>query len=392
METKTPKFDYSDIHWQNNGKIKLCIIVGTRPEIIRLAAVISKCRKYFDVILAHTGQNYDYNLNGIFFRDLKLAEPEVYMDAVGDDLGATCGNIINCSYKLFAATKPDAVLVLGDTNSCLSVIGAKRLHIPIFHMEAGNRCKDECLPEETNRRIVDIISDVNMAYSEHARRYLADCGLPKERTYVTGSPMAEVLRANFAKIEASDVLERLGLEKGRYILLSAHREENLDEEDRFFALMAAVNALAETYGKPILYACHPRARQILALRDVRLHPLVRVHPPLGFHDYNQLQLHAYCVLSDSGTLPEESSFFRGQGLSFPAVCLRTSTERPEALERGAFLLAGVQVDQVLAAVKTAVAMGEGQDWGTMAEDYRNGKISDQVASIIQSYAGLFSGK
>ena len=315
MELKTPKFDYSDVKWQENGKIKLCIVVGTRPEIIRLAAVINKCRQYFDVILAHTGQNYDYNLNGVFFKDLKLADPEVYMDAVGDDLGATCGNIINCSYKLFNQTKPDAVLVLGDTNSCLSVIGAKRLHIPIFHMEAGNRCKDECLPEETNRRIVDIISDVNLAYSEHARRYLAECGLPRERTYVTGSPMAEVLHKNLAEIKASDVHQRLGLEKGKYILLSAHREENIDTERNFFSLFTAINKMAEKFDMPILYSCHPRSQNRLQTSGFQLDPRVKVQQPLGFHDYNCLQMNAFCVVSDSGTLPEESSFYASIGLS-----------------------------------------------------------------------------
>ena len=338
---KTPKFDYSDIHWKENGKLKLCIVVGTRPEIIRLAAVITKCRQYFDVILAHTGQNYDYNLNGIFFRDLKLAEPEVYMDAVGDDLGATCGNIINCSYKLFAQTNPDAVLVLGDTNSCLSVIGAKRLHIPIFHMEAGNRCKDECLPEETNRRIVDIISDVNLAYSEHARRYLAECGLPKERTYVTGSPMAEVLHQNLAEIEASDIHKRLGLEKGKYILLSAHREENIDTEKNFRSLFNAVNAMAAKYDMPVLYSCHPRSRKRLEQSGFKLDPRVIQHEPLGFHDYNCLQMNAFAVVSDSGTLPEESSFFTSVGRPFPAICIRTSTERPEALDKACFILAEI---------------------------------------------------
>ena len=344
---KTPKFDYSDIHWKENGKLKLCIVVGTRPEIIRLAAVITKCRQYFDVILAHTGQNYDYNLNGIFFRDLKLAEPEVYMDAVGDDLGATCGNIINCSYKLFAQTKPDAVLVLGDTNSCLSVIGAKRLHIPIFHMEAGNRCKDECLPEETNRRIVDIISDVNLAYSEHARRYLAECGLPKERTYVTGSPMAEVLHQNLAEIEASDIHKRLGLEKGKYILLSAHREENIDTEKNFRSLFNAVNAMAAKYDMPVLYSCHPRSRKRLEQSGFKLDPRVIRHEPLGFHDYNCLQMNAFAVVSDSGTLPEESSFFTSVGHPFPAICIRTSTERPEALDKACFILAGIDERSLL---------------------------------------------
>lgn len=351
---KTPKFDYSDIHWKENGKLKLCIVVGTRPEIIRLAAVITKCRKYFDGILAHTGQNYDYNLNGIFFRDLKLAEPEVYMDAVGDDLGATCGNIINCSYKLFAQTKPDAVLVLGDTNSCLSVIGAKRLHIPIFHMEAGNRCKDECLPEETNRRIVDIISDVNLAYSEHARRYLADCGLPKERTYVTGSPMAEVLHNNLAEIEASDVHKRLGLKKGKYILLSAHREENIDTEKNFLSLFNAINKLAEKYDMPILYSCHPRSRNRLASSGFKLDPRVIQHEPLGFHDYNCLQMNAFAVVSDSGTLPEESSFFTSVGHPFPAICIRTSTERPESLDKAGFILSGIDTNGLLQSVETAV--------------------------------------
>ena len=351
---KTPKFDYSDIHWKENGKLKLCIVVGTRPEIIRLAAVITKCRQYFDVILAHTGQNYDYNLNGIFFRDLKLAEPEVYMDAVGDDLGATCGNIINCSYKLFAQTKPDAVLVLGDTNSCLSVIGAKRLHIPIFHMEAGNRCKDECLPEETNRRIVDIISDVNLAYSEHARRYLADCGLPKERTYVTGSPMAEVLHNNLAEIEASDVHKRLGLEKGKYILLSAHREENIDTKKNFLSLFNAINELAEKYDMPILYSCHPRSRNRLAASGFKLDPRVIQHEPLGFHDYNCLQMNAFAVVSDSGTLPEESSFFTSVGHPFPAICIRTSTERPESLDKAGFILSGIDTKGLLQSVETAV--------------------------------------
>ena len=328
MAVKTPKFDYSDVKWQKNGKLKLIIIVGTRPEIIRLAAVINKCRKYFDVILAHTGQNYDYNLNGVFFKDLKLKDPEVYMDAVGDDLGATCGNIINCSYKLFVQTKPEGVLVLGDTNSCLSVIGAKRLHIPIFHMEAGNRCKDECLPEETNRRIVDIISDVNMAYSEHARRYLAECGLPRERTYVTGSPMAEVLRMNLEKIQKSDVLERFGLEKDKYILLSAHREENIDSEKNFLSLFTAINALAEKYDMPILYSCHPRSKNRLEKSGFKLDPRVRVNEPLGFNDYNKLQVNALAIVSDSGTLPEESSFYLSIGHPIAAVCIRTSTERP----------------------------------------------------------------
>ena len=388
METKTPKFDYSDIHWQNNGKIKLCIIVGTRPEIIRLAAVISKCRKYFDVILAHTGQNYDYNLNGIFFRDLKLAEPEVYMDAVGDDLGATCGNIINCSYKLFAATKPDAVLVLGDTNSCLSVIGAKRLHIPIFHMEAGNRCKDECLPEETNRRIVDIISDVNLCYSEHARRYLMECGLPKERTFVTGSPMAEVLHANLDKIEASNVHQRLGLTKGQYILLSAHREENIDTDRNFVQLFTAVNAMAEKYDMPILYSCHPRSRKRLEATGFQLDTRVIAHEPLGFLDYNCLQMNAFAVVSDSGTLPEESSFFLSVGKPFPAVSIRTSTERPEALDAGCFVLAGIDADSLLQAVEMAVGMQRAECFGTPVAGYTAENVSMKVARIIQSYTGI----
>ena len=387
MEQKHPKFDYSDIKWQDNGKLKLCIIVGTRPEIIRLAAVINKCRRYFDVILAHTGQNYDYNLNGIFFRDLKLAEPEVYMDAVGDDLGATCGNIINCSYKLFAQTRPDAVLVLGDTNSCLSVIGAKRLHIPIFHMEAGNRCKDECLPEETNRRIVDIISDVNLAYSEHARRYLAECGLPRERTYVTGSPMAEVLHENLKEIEASDVHRRLGLEKGKYILLSAHREENIDTEKNFLSLFNAINEMAEKYDMPILYSCHPRSRHRLEASGFQLDRRVIRQEPLGFHDYNCLQMNAFAVVSDSGTLPEESSFFTSVGHPFPAVCIRTSTERPEALDKGCFILAGISRGGVEQAVETAVAMNENGDLGIPVPYYVE-DVSTKVVKIIQSYVGV----
>lgn len=374
--------------FKNNGKLKLLIIVGTRPEIIRLAAVISKCRKYFDVILAHTGQNYDYNLNGIFFRDLKLAEPEVYMDAVGDDLGATCGNIINCSYKLFAATKPDAVLVLGDTNSCLSVIGAKRLHIPIFHMEAGNRCKDECLPEETNRRIVDIISDVNLAYSEHARRYLAECGLPRERTYVTGSPMAEVLHQNLTEIEASDVHERLGLKKGHYILLSAHREENIDTEKNFFSLFNAINAMAEKYDMPILYSCHPRSRHRLEATGFKLDPRVQVQQPLGFHDYNCLQMNAFAVVSDSGTLPEESSFFTSVGHPFPAVCIRTSTERPESLDKAGFILSGIDTKGLLQSVDTAVELVKNGDYGTPVPDYTDENVSTKVVKIIQSYVGV----
>lgn len=385
MELRT---DYSDIHFADNGKLKLLIIVGTRPEIIRLAAVINKTRQYFDVLLAHTGQNYDYNLNGIFFRDLKLKEPEVYMNAVGDDLGATCGNIINASYKLMVATKPDAVLVLGDTNSCLSVIAAKRLHIPIFHMEAGNRCKDECLPEETNRRIVDIISDVNLAYSEHARRYLADCGLPKERTYVTGSPMAEVLHENLAEIEASDIHQRLGLEKGKYILLSAHREENIDTEKNFLSLFTAINRMAEKYDMPILYSCHPRSRNRLAASGFQLDSRVIQHEPLGFHDYNCLQMHAFAVVSDSGTLPEESSFFTSVGHPFPAICIRTSTERPEALDKACFILAGIDTTSLLQAVDTAVAMNQNNDYGIPVPDYVEESVSTKVVKIIQSYTGV----
>ncbi len=380
--------DYSNIHFADNGKLKLLIIVGTRPEIIRLAAVINKCRKYFDVLLAHTGQNYDYNLNGIFFRDLKLTDPEVYMDAVGEDLGATMGNIIDCSYKLMVETKPDAVLVLGDTNSCLSVIGAKRLHIPIFHMEAGNRCKDECLPEETNRRIVDIISDVNMAYSEHARRYLADTGLPKERTFVTGSPMAEVLHENLAEIEASDVHNRLGLEKGHYILLSAHREENIDTEKNFTSLFSAINKMAEKYDMPVLYSCHPRSRKRLEQSGFKLDPRVIQHEPLGFHDYNCLQMNAFAVVSDSGTLPEESSFFTSVGHSFPAVCIRTSTERPEALDKGCFIIAGINEKSLLQAVDTAVEMNRNGDYGIPVPDYVEENVSTKVVKIIQSYTGI----
>ena len=380
--------DYSGVRFADNGKLKLLIIVGTRPEIIRLAAVIAKCRQYFDTILAHTGQNYDYNLNGIFFRDLKLAEPEVYMDAVGDDLGSTCGNIINCSYKLMVQTRPDAVLVLGDTNSCLSVIGAKRLHIPIFHMEAGNRCKDECLPEETNRRIVDIISDVNLAYSEHARRYLADCGLPKERTYVTGSPMAEVLHNNLAEIESSDVHKRLGLEKGHYILLSAHREENIDTEKNFLSLFNAINAMAEKYDMPILYSCHPRSRNRLASSGFKLDRRVIPHEPLGFHDYNCLQMNAFAVVSDSGTLPEESSFFTSVGHPFPAVCIRTSTERPEALDKACFILSGIDEKGLLQSVDTAVELVRNQDYGTPVPDYTDENVSTKVVKIIQSYVGV----
>ncbi len=376
------------LEFKNNGKLKLLIIVGTRPEIIRLAAVIKKCRKYFDTILAHTGQNYDYNLNGVFFKDLGLDDPEVYMDAVGNDLGETMGNIIAKSYQLMAEIKPDAVLVLGDTNSCLSVIGAKRLHIPIFHMEAGNRCKDECLPEETNRRIVDIISDVNMAYSEHARRYLADCGLPKERTYVTGSPMAEVLRDNFESIEKSDIHKRLGLEKGKYILLSAHREENIDTEKNFVSLFTAINKMAEKYDMPILYSCHPRSRKRLESSGFKLDKRVIQHEPLGFHDYNCLQMNAFAVVSDSGTLPEESSFFTSVGKPFPAVCIRTSTERPEALDKACFVLAGITGDSLLQAVETAVEMNKNGDFGTPVPDYTDENVSTKVVKIIQSYTNV----
>ena len=382
------KLDYSDIKFKDNGKLKLLIIVGTRPEIIRLAAVINKCRQYFDTILAHTGQNYDYNLNGVFFKDLKLADPDVYMDAVGDDLGATVGNIINCSYKLMTEIKPDALLILGDTNSCLSAISAKRLHIPIFHMEAGNRCKDECLPEETNRRIVDIISDVNLAYSEHARRYLAECGFPKERTYVTGSPMAEVLHQNLAEIEASDVLDRLGLEPRKYILLSAHREENIDTEKNFTSLFTAINKLAEKYDMPILYSCHPRSRKRLEATGFKLDERVRMNQPLGFHDYNKLQMNAYAVVSDSGTLPEESSFFTSVGHPFPAVCIRTSTERPEALDKACFILAGIDENSLLQAVTTAVDMCDNGDNGIPVSDYVEENVSTKVVKIIQSYTGV----
>lgn len=385
METR---FDYSNVKWQENGKLKLLIIVGTRPEIIRLAAVINKCRKYFDCILAHTGQNYDYNLNGVFFKDLKLAEPEVYMGAVGDDLGSTMGNIINCAYKLMCQIKPDALLILGDTNSCLSAISAKRLHIPIFHMEAGNRCKDECLPEETNRRIVDIISDVNLAYSEHARRYLADCGLPKERTYVTGSPMAEVLHQNLAEIEASNIHTRLGLEKGKYILLSAHREENIDTEKNFLSLFNAINALAEKYDMPILYSCHPRSRNRLKTSGFKLDKRVIQHEPLGFHDYNCLQMNAFAVVSDSGTLPEESSFFTSVGHPFPAVCIRTSTERPEALDKACFFIAGIDEKSLLQAITTAVDMNQNGDYGIPVPDYIEENVSTKVVKIIQSYTGI----
>ena len=385
MEIRT---DYTNVKFRNDGKLKLLIIVGTRPEIIRLAAVIKKCRKYFDCILAHTGQNYDYNLNGVFFKDLKLGDPEVYMNAVGDDLGATVGNIINCSYKLMTAIRPDALLILGDTNSCLSAISAKRLHIPVFHMEAGNRCKDECLPEETNRRIVDIISDVNMAYSEHARRYLAECGLPKERTYVTGSPMAEVLHENLAEIEKSDILQRLNLQPKKYILLSAHREENIDTEKNFTSLFNAVNALAEKYDMPILYSCPPRSRKRLEQSGFKLDPRVIRHEPLGFHDYNNLQMNAFAVVSDSGTLPEESSFFTSIGKSFPAVCIRTSTERPEALDKACFILAGIEGNGLLQAVTTAVEMNENGDFGVPVPDYTEENVSTKVVKIIQSYVGV----
>ena len=382
------KLDYSDVKFKNNGKLKLLIIVGTRPEIIRLAAVIDKCRKYFDCVLAHTGQNYDYNLNGVFFKDLKLKEPEVYMDAVGDDLGATVGNIINCSYKLMAEIKPDALLILGDTNSCLSAIAAKRLHSPIFHMEAGNRCKDECLPEETNRRIVDIISDVNMAYSEHARRYLAECGLPKERTYVTGSPMAEVLHKNLDEIEKSDILSKLSLEKKKYILLSAHREENIDTEKNFLSLFSAINKIAEKYDMPILYSCHPRSKKRLEESGFKLDSRVIRHEPLGFHDYNNLQKNAFAVISDSGTLPEESSFFTSVGNPFPAVCIRTSTERPEALDKACFVLAGIDEKSLLQAIETAVSMNENGDYGIPVPDYVEENVSTKVVKIIQSYTGV----
>ena len=393
MTEQNIKTDYSNVHWKNNGSLKLMIVVGTRPEIIRLSAVINKCRRYFDVILAHTGQNYDYNLNGVFFKDLKLEMPEVYMNAVGDDLGATIGNIINCSYKLFIQTEPDAVLVLGDTNSCLSVIGAKRLHIPIFHMEAGNRCKDECLPEETNRRMVDIISDVNMAYSEHARRYLAECGLPKERTYVTGSPMAEVLHENLAEIEASDIHRRLGLEKGKYILLSAHREENIDTEKNFSSLFNAINKMAEKYDMPILYSCHPRSRKRLETTGFKMDSRVIQHEPLGFHDYNCLQMNAFAVVSDSGTLPEESSFFTSIGFPFPAICIRTSTERPEAMDKGCFFIAGIDEKTLLQTVDTAVELNKAgvldfKSRGVPVPDYTDENVSTKVVKIIQSYVNI----
>ncbi len=382
------KVDYSNIKWKENGKLKLLIIVGTRPEIIRLAATINKCREYFDCILAHTGQNYDYNLNGVFFRDLKLSDPEVYMDAVGDDLGETVGNIINCSYKLMNSIKPDALLILGDTNSCLSAISAKRLHIPIFHMEAGNRCKDECLPEETNRRIVDIISDVNLAYSEHARRYLADCGLPKERTYVTGSPMAEVLHNNLDEIMKSNIHEKLGLEKGKYILLSAHREENIDTEKNFLSLFTAINELAKKYDMPILYSCHPRSRNRLEKSGFELDKRVIRQEPLGFHDYNCLQMNAFAVVSDSGTLPEESSFFTSIGKPFPAVCIRTSTERPEAIDKACFFIAGIDTKSLLQSVDTAVEMTRNGDHGIPVPDYVDENVSSKVVKIIQSYTGI----
>lgn len=385
MEIKT---DYSDVKFQDNGKLKLLIIVGTRPEIIRLAATINKCRQYFDCVLAHTGQNYDYNLNGVFFHDLKLKDPEVYMDAVGDDLGATVGNIINCSYKLMNQIKPDALLILGDTNSCLSAISAKRLHIPIFHMEAGNRCKDECLPEETNRRIVDIISDVNLAYSEHARRYLAECGLPKERTYVTGSPMAEVLHNNFEDIKASNILEKLNLKPKGYMLLSAHREENIDTEKNFLSLFTAINKLAEKYDMPILYSCHPRSRKRLESTGFKLDSRVFMHEPLGFHDYNNLQMNAFCVVSDSGTLPEESSFFTSVGSPFPAVCIRTSTERPEALDKACFILAGIDEKSLLQSVTTAIDMVNNNDNGIPVPNYTDEIVSTKVVKIIQSYTGV----
>ena len=382
------KTDYSDIKWKNDGKLKLLIIVGTRPEIIRLSAVITKCRKYFDCILAHTGQNYDYNLNGVFFKDLKLADPEVYMDAVGDDLGETVGNIINCSYKLMNQINPDALLILGDTNSCLSAISAKRLHIPIFHMEAGNRCKDECLPEETNRRIVDIISDVNLAYSEHARKYLHECGLPKERVYVTGSPMAEVLKNNLEDINNSDVLSRLKLEPKKYILLSAHREENIDTKENFESLFTAINKMAEKYNMPILYSCHPRSKKRLETSGFKLDDRVVMHEPLGFHDYNNLQMNAFCVVSDSGTLPEESSYYTSIGKSFPAVCIRTSTERPEALDKACFVLAGINEKDLLQAVETAVEMNNNGDYGIPVPDYVEENVSTKVVKLIQSYTGV----
>ena len=380
--------DYSNIRWKENDKLKLLIIVGTRPEIIRLSAVINKCRKYFDCILAHTGQNYDYNLNGVFFHDLKLDDPEVYMNAVGDDLGATVSNIINCSYKLMNQIKPDALLILGDTNSCLSAISAKRLHIPIFHMEAGNRCKDECLPEETNRRIVDIISDVNLAYSEHARKYLHECGLPKERVYVTGSPMAEVLSNNIEEIKASKILDKLNLKAKNYILLSAHREENIDTEKNFVSLFTAVNKMAEKYDMPILYSCHPRSKKRLVESGFKLDRRVMMHEPLGFHDYNNLQMNAYAVVSDSGTLPEESSYYTSIEKPIPAVCIRTSTERPEALDKGSFVLAGIDESSLLQAVETAVEMNKDNDLGIPVPDYVEENVSTKVVKLIQSYTGV----
>ncbi|MGW8115514.1 non-hydrolyzing UDP-N-acetylglucosamine 2-epimerase [Caproicibacterium sp. NSD3] len=388
MSNTEIRTDYSDIQFKENGKLKLLIIIGTRPEIIRLSAVINKCRKYFDTILAHTGQNYDYSLNGVFFHDLKLRNPEVYMNAVGDDLGATVGNIINCSYKLMNQLKPDALLILGDTNSCLSAIAAKRLHIPIFHMEAGNRCKDECLPEETNRRIVDIISDINLAYSEHARKYLHECGLPKERVYVIGSPMAEVLHQNLADIEKSDILNKLGLTPHKYILLSAHREENIDTEKNFLSLFTAINKMAEKYNMPILYSCHPRSRKRIELSGFQLDPRVIQHEPMGFHDYNHLQMNAFAVVSDSGTLPEEASFFISQGYHFPAICIRTSTERPEALDKACFVLAGIDEKSLLQAVETAVQMNLNKDFGTPVPDYVEENVSSKVVKIIQSYTGI----
>ncbi len=384
----TVNYDYSNVKFQENGKIKLLIIVGTRPEIIRLSATINKCRKYFDCILAHTGQNYDYNLNGVFFKDLKITDPDVYMDAVGENLGETIGNIISASFTLMTQIKPDALLVLGDTNSCLSAISAKRLHIPIFHMEAGNRCKDECLPEETNRRIVDIISDVNLAYSEHARRYLAECGLPKERTYVTGSPMSEVLRSNIKDIEASNILSKLNLEKGKYILLSAHREENIDTEKNFISLFNAINEMARKYDMPVLYSCHPRSRKRIEKMGFKLDERVIQHEPLGFHDYNNLQMNAFAVVSDSGTLPEESSFFTSIGNPFPAVCIRTSTERPEALDKACFILAGIDEKSLLQAIDTAVTLVKNKDFGIPVPDYTDENVSGKVVKIIQSYTGI----
>ena len=385
MQMKT---DYNDVHWKENGNLKLLIIVGTRPEIIRLSAVIHKCRQYFDCILAHTGQNYDYNLNGVFFHDLELESPEVYMDTVGDDLGSTIGNIINCSYKLMRQIRPEALLILGDTNSCLSAIAAKRLHIPIFHMEAGNRCKDECLPEETNRRIVDIISDINLAYSEHARKYLHECGLPKERVYVTGSPMAEVLQQNLAMIENSDIHVRLGLQKGKYILLSAHREENIDTENNFLSLFTAINCMADKYDMPILYSCHPRSRKRLEETGFKLNPKVICHEPMGFHDYNCLQIYAFAVVSDSGTLPEESSFFTSVGHPFPAICIRTSTERPEALDKGCFILSGITTRSLLQAVDMGVKMNLAGEYGIPVPDYLGQNVSSKVIRIIQSYTEI----